>query len=869
MATTPPVADQENNPEQPTGQILTPIDLSAYPPRGKYASFDVSTEDMFGPDELGEYKSAIDDMSDVATKADSAARNFEVLQASEQRLFRRGYQFLNAGRNGWSLFGSVNGSKASGQEIMQSQNAGNLFACNVFGTRERKFSSAIARDVPGVTFSPKSTRDPIDQEAADEAKKYWQVWVNQAGMKDVAAKIARLMWTDGRVVLYTRSVADEQAWGAETPDQQQDAFGVPSPDGITAETELQNDQSTEVGEQPAVREVTTAFGKLEHKCPIYCDEQSEMPWQRLSWERNVNMLKERYPWIEDKIKAGGAGSKNGGGADQLDRQERIRVRLAVQSSTSSGDSVQQDATETYTWYRPSQYRAITKKEVRDLFFDTFPDGLLVVQAGGELAFIRNESMDKCLRIVHPYDGDGQNRDSVGSNYLPIQKRLNANLSLADRIFRSSVARRFADAEALDVEVYSKLPNDPDVIIPVKRNAMDSMDNITSLEKVPSIGNGHLEYIEYLIEKMPEQMDGMTPAIWGGSDGESDQGVYATAQLKRNQALQILSMPWSHMNMALADAAGQAVQWGAKNRLTNIDANIPGEGRITVELSKLQGSVVCEPESMEIPQTIAEQEAQMAELIEGSTKIPLYGNIVNNPLNLPRMSRFPSLNGLSIDGVADVEQQEGELELLMQAGPMPNPQIAQLQMQLQQIAQQLQMAEMEPEAQTPEGQQAVMQLQQAEQELGQQLQQLQQTKPLVSSVPVAQNASENHQVHAVVTLDWMKSAEGRKYKNGSDQQKAVFQNAALHWQEHVEMGQQLTPPKELEGRFNVTVDTSKMPPEAASKAYQALGLQVSPQELTDEHTLVPREVTVEKEGVNEQGVPVKSKTTMSNPASKLN
>lgn len=848
MATTPPVPEQD----EPQGIQLTPLDLSQYPPRGKYASFDVSDQDMFGPDELGEYKSAVDDLSDTCTRADSAARNFEVLQAWEARLFGRNYQFLNSGKGGWGLFGGVNGARASGQEIMQSQNAGKLFSCNVYGQRMRKFMAAIARDVPDFTFSPKRSSDPVDQTAADEAKKYHQVWIKQAGIKEVAAKIARLQYTDDRVLLYTRSVADEQQWGTETPDQQQEGFGTPSPDGVTPEMEMQ--PQPEQGDMPAVREITTVYGKLEHKCPLYADTQAEMAWQRISTEVNQNILKERYPWIREKIKPGGAGSKNGGGADQLDRQARINVRLAVQSSASSGESWQQDATETYTWYRPSQYHAIAKEEVRELFFETFPDGLLVVHAGGELAFIRNESMDDHLSIIHPYEGDGQNRDSVGNNYLPLQKILNANISLADRYFRAAVPRRFALEGPIDVSALNSQPNDPNKVIPIEAGSVPSgqtIDNITSVEKVPSPNSSMLEFIQWLIEGAPEAMDGMSPAMFGMEDADT----YGATKLNRDQALQVLSMPWSHMCLGLADAAQQAVECGARNRISNLDANIPGEGRIVVELSKLQGNVICEPESMEIPQTIAEQEAQMAELLENSKNVALYQAIANDPLNLPHMAKFPSLNGLNIPGLGDVEQQQGELELLSQSGPLPNPQIALIQ-------QQLQMAQGDPEAATPDGIMALQQLMQA-------LQQLQQTKPLVSSVPVAQNASENHAIHAVVMLDAMNSAEGRKLKNGTDQQKAIYQNWELHWQAHVEMGQQLTPPKQIEIKGNVSIDPTKLPPEAQAKAWQAIGLEVSPQELTDDHALVPHEVVTEKEGLDANGVPVKQKIAMSNPNGRLN
>jgi hypothetical protein len=91
---------------------------------------------------------------------------------------------------------------------------------------------------------------------------------------------------------------------------------------------------------------------------------------------------------------------------------------------------------------------------------------------------------------------------------------------------------------------------------------------------------------------------------------------------------------------------------------------------------------------------------------------------------------------------------------------------------------------------------------------------------------------------------------------------------LHWEEHVEMSQKLTPPKEIEFKGSLAVDPSKFAPEAQAKIFQAAGLQVAPEELENSHELVPREVTVEKEGVDAQGVPIKQKTSMVNPSGKL-
>jgi hypothetical protein len=841
MATIAPPMNQTDDDEELVS-ALTPL---AFPPDytpGKYASFYMSPEPIYGPDELGDYKSAVDDMTETVTRADSAARIWEVMQAWELRLFVRNYQFLNSGWKGWGLYGGgAGGATNSGQAIMQAQNAGRLFSCNVIGAREDKIVAALAREVPGLTFVAKRDSDPMDQTAADEAKKYMKVWLNDAGIKNVVGQTASLFYTDDRVVLFTGSWANEQEWGTETPDEQQESFDAPNPEGISPETEMQPEQDSD---KPAVRELTKAFGKLECKVPIYSDEMCDMPWIRIATEQNVNILKERYPWIEDKITAGAAAD---GGAS-LDRMARINVRLAVQTSSSSGESWQQDATESMTWYRPSQYRSIKNKDMQKVFRETFPDGLLVVHAGSELAFIRNESMNKHLTILHPRHGSGQNRRAIGSNYLPLQKILNGNLSLQDRTLRNAIARRFAEEPYIDTQAINTQANDPAKITPVTNlPAGKSIADITGIENVPQPNMVLLEFIQWLINGAPEMMDGAAPAMFGAEDADT----FGATKLNRDQALQVFSLPWSQICMGLAKAAEQAVECAAQNRVANIASNVPGQGKLQVEIEKLQGNALCYPESMEIPQTIAEQEAQMADLLENGQNVAIYQAIANSPRNLTTFSKFPSLSGLDIPGLQAVEQQDGELELLMQSGPLDNPQIAQMQMALQQGAN-------DPEAQSPQGQEMMQQLQQ----------QMQSLPPKVSSVPVAQDGSENHAIHAAITLGFMEDAEGRKLKNGTPEQQAIYENIHLHWQEHEKMVQQLTPVKPLDVKASATVAIDKLPPNVQAQALQAMGVQAMPADFEDANELVPHETVVEKEGVDANGVPVKQKISMTNPGGKL-
>lgn len=870
----PPQTEDE---QEPTGPRLTPFNFpQGYVP-GRITPWMCSPEPIYTEAELGDYKSAIEQMTQNVNKCDAAARIWEVLQAWEMRLFRRGYHFLNVGWKGWGMFGGSSGTSGA-QSIMAAGNAMKLFACNVLGQRHKKITALLSREVPGTTVTPVDDEDPMDQTAQEEAEKYLEVFLHQANLKGVVKKAAGYFCTDDRVGFLTYTVADQTRWGTELPNREEPVYGAPEAEGVTPETELDGDgggsgeantddddtgTSSEMSsEQPARREVTFVGGKLEWKVPLMADEEEEMGWCRHQHEVSVNKLKAQYPWIRDKIAAGG----NVGGMDQIDRLARINVRLAVQASSSSGEAYKNDSTESVTFYRPSEYEGIEDDEVRSIFEEAFPDGLEVWHAGGNMAFCRNARMSKHVKFAHPAPGDGQNREALLTNYLPLQKVLNANISLIDRYFRAAVPRRFALEPYIDTQQLNSQSNDPSKVTAVTglEDKQLRIQDITGVESVPVPNNAIFEFVQWLIQGGPEAMDGGSPAAFGEADGSEDQGVFKTTRLKRDQALQVFSMPWGALCDAICCISQQAVESAAENRISDFSASLPGQKKLKIELSKLQGNVLVQPESLEIPQTMAEQEEEMAQLLEQSANVALYQQIMMDPRNLSVFSRFPSLKDLNIPNADQVEAQQGEFEILMRSGPVPNPQLAPLQQQLQAITAQIQEGQTHPEAQTPEGQQAMQMLQQQAQQFNQQAQSM---PPLVSTVPVAQDNSENHMIHAAITLGMLSSPTGRKLKHGTSEpgangepaQQPIYQNLKLHWSEHMAMLKQLQPPKEMEFKGSVTIDPSKFPPQAQSEMFQAMGLEVPPYALQPEEQT--HEITQEKEGVDAQGVPVKQKVSV--------
>ena len=878
----------QHSAERPAGLRLEPLSADQNPAPGRYAAVDVSPEPMFGPDQLGGYKSAIEDLTRMASMQDSSARIFEVLQAWEARLFSRGYQFLTNGARGMGLYGGA--GAATPASIMATGNAMKLFPVNVYGAREDKITAALGREVPGLKFMPKDPDSPPDQTAAEEANRYVKVWQLDSDIKSVLARICRYFYTDGRVVLWTRSVADQQRWGAETPDKDP-VFGAGQAEGVTPETELEEsgsaaaadsegragDQGPAAGEDsasgegpastspsepeepaetPAICEITSAYGVLESKVPIYADDIYEMGWVRIAMEQDVDILRERYPWVADKIEAGGG--------DQFDRMARINVRLAVQNSSATGESCMKDATETHTWFRPSQYHAIQDKHTRAVLFENFPDGLRVTHAGSQLALVRNECLDDHIEIRHPRVSDGQSRRSIGANYLPLQKILNQNIGLLVRYFVGCVPRRFAASGPIDVEAINQQTNDPARITPVMLEAGQRIQDITGIENVPTPTTGLMEFVQWLVNGAPEAMDGATPAMFG----QGQTGTVGEAALNRDQSLQVFSAPWSQICQGLARAATQAARAAALNRKTRIRSRTPGQQRLVVELENLRGDALCYAESLEIPQTLAEQEAQTAALIQASSNVELYRSIVNDVQNLPYFAQMPSLSGLHIPGLGAVEKQQGEFELLTSTGPIENPAIAELEEQILPLRQLIARGLTHTEAQTPQGQQTLAQLQQQLPQLESRLQQLKATQPLVSSVPVAQDGSENHAVEAAITLAKLNSPEGRKFKNGTPEQQAVYQNLLLHWRQHEAMAEKLTPVQPLPVKASATVAVDKLPPNVQAEALTALGVAAKPEDFIPQTEMVPHETTVEQIGIDPNGTPVKVKTSAINRSGRL-
>ena len=811
-------------------------------PLGVYAPFPYSPEPFAELSDSG--RLALLQLDDIATKADVAARRMEVEQAWEALHFERGYQHLLRGkRGGWELPGGGQGKKAN------ERNHNSIYDTNVYGPKGDIICAALSREVPRVEFFPANPEWGPDKIASEEADRFKDIWARNNNLHDLLTQVARVFWNEDRAVMWTRYELNGQKYGFEedttTPTVPQDELNPPDrePTGqegqedylevTTSDSEGGDDIEGLLAEsgvgngskKPLGMEVTTIHGKLDNKVPISVDNVCEMPFVQLMLDYDVSIVRGMFPWIASKITPGSDGQS----ATQLDRIARENVRQAVLGAYVTGDSLSRHTKVKFTWLRPSMFLdQSVSDENRAELIEAFPDGCLLARAGKEYAFSRNEKMDDHIVIGHPTPGKGQNRRAMGTALISVQKRINDWVDLLDDFFKRTVPKKWMNAEAFDMDAIKNEPNVPGSIGPFQpQPGLTVESQYIMVEPTPQHQPALPDFIKWFITTLSEEISGALPSLFGNATGENTVG---NAVIQRDQALQRVGCPWNSIQDMFALAAAQAVKCAAECRDgKEITQNLgPGRGNVTVNTANLLGgNVLCYAESNPaFPESWQQKESKIMDLVNKSSANPALAQWIFSPSNLAETASALRMKNYKVAGASSVTKQQSEFEVLLRQGPMPNPQLIQMQQGLAKIK-----GEMQEHAQgggqvPPEAMAMVQQVQQASQALS----------PMVSTLPVAQDESENHLVEANTAFDWLNSTEGQKFRFGTPKQQAGFANVHLHWSEHVAMAKKIAamnqPPQKPPSE-SISIDVSKMPPPVAVAALGKAGIPATPDMFTQQ------------------------------------
>jgi hypothetical protein len=806
-------------------------------PLGVYAPFPHSPEPFAELSDVA--RGALIGLDDICTKCDVAARRMEVEQAWEALHFERGYQHLLRGkRGGWELPGGGQGKKSN------ERNHNSIYDTNVYGPKGDIIVAALSREVPKVEFSPANPEWGPDKIAAEEADRFKDIWARNNNLHDLLVKCARVFWNEDRALMWTRYELNGQKYGFEedqtTPTVPQDELNPPDdkPTGQEGQedflevTESVSDGGNDIddlltqsgvgngGKKPLGREVTTVHGKLDHKVPISVDDFSEMTFVQLMLDYDVALVKGMFPWIAKKITVGTDGMSE----TQLDRIARENVRQAVLGAYVTGDSLSRHTTVKFTWMRPSMFLDVSvSDEAKAELLEAFPNGCLMARAGAEFAFARNESMDDHLVIGHPSAGKGQNRRSMGTALISVQKRINDWVDLLDDFFKRTVPKKWMNSEAFDMDAIKNEPNVPGSIGPFQvQPGLTTMDQYIFVEPTPQAQPALPDFIKWFVTTLSEEISGALPSLFGNATGENTVG---NAVIQRDQALQRVGCPWNNIQDMFAIAAGQAVKCAAECRDgKEITQSIPGRGNVSVNTANLLGgNVLCYPESNpSLPETEEQKAVKIMGLIDKANLNPTspFSQWVFSPSNLAETASALRMKNYKVAGASSVTKQRNEFETLLRGTPQQNPKLLSMQSAMDEAKAGMAQAQQTGQPIPPEAQGMMQQLQQATQGM----------PPQVSSVPVAPDESENHAIEANECFEWMNSIEGQKFKNGTPEQRLGFQNVHLHWTEHVAMAKKIAAANKLPDKppsESISVDVSKMPGPIASQALAKMGIQSTP------------------------------------------
>lgn len=812
-------------------------------PLGTFAAFEVSDQPLW-TNQDGEHKieqdqkAAIKAMVDAVARADSVPHRIEVQGAWMLELLDRGLQRMRTMTNGgWEPF---YGSQTASKGIYGAQQAGSYYDTNVIGEKNDTIVSFLASDIVSSTFFPEKPGDPDDETYAQQANCLRHFFSEENDYGSLQAEVARFYCTDETGIGYTTPVADAQRWGYEDY----------APD-VTPETEDGLDPDAKAKAQskrPKIRTLTRIFGKLSRKVPILAKSKAAWQYAGLAHEIDISLAKAKCPWIAKEITAGDMGIAE----LKLDRLARQSVHLAMQSQFATGDSLMRDVTESFWWFRPGFYMDDScPKSLRSWFWKNFPKGMLALYESGVLAFARNESMDEVLTEFHARSGNGQNRRALTESFAGPQMRLNVLVDLRDEFCRKCVPRVGLDSNVWNVDGIRASSVRAGVIEPFvmpvgQRPATDTVIQFPVATGTPDI----TAMIDWISGPLAEQLTHAQQSMAGTADPNDPEQTAAEYNRKDNNAKSSFGEAWRNLLKGFANIDTQSAAWNARvqPKEAKFDSNFPSLGRVTAEIAKMKtGSGVARADGLSsVPQSWEEREKAWARVFADPD--PAMQAIKSDPRNMAAMKQFVP-RGMVLPGVESVEKQQGEFDILLKTKPVDNPQFVKLQMLVQQGARALQLELTQTGQVDPQKQAALAQ--------GQQM--LQQTPPLISSVPIL--PTDDDATEALVCLGMIRSAEGRRLASSKDpEDMAYFQNLNLHYNQHQANAQKKAQQniKPQPAKVSINVDPSKLDPTAEAGALALVGIPANPQEANQGGL---HEITTTEKGVGPTGSEIERKVSV--------
>lgn len=571
-------------------------------------------------------------------------------------------------------------------------------------------SSIASSGIPGNRFVPQNPRDIADVQTAKQAQAIIEYQRQQIDFLMLWWEIFRLYAIDGFVLAYTRHVRDGQEFGYTPVTVQKQGERQAAPEGIDCPEcqkrvgldeaqkgdmggmycpdcgnslegsplqppKLAPTLETQVVQEPNGQEMVELFGGLETRRPYWAKTLKQHPWIGIDIEASRDSIASAFPDYAEEIQQDSSKEE-----EANDRSARLGSMtpqppqgLGWTPTVASGASNTHLATYSRYWFRPSTYWRIKKKEVRELLFKEYKDGIFAQFCGETLLNCINESMDEHLDLSYGLTGDGANPPALCDNMVPVQEGLNSAYNLAlEALEYCSFPPIVVDGSMISTTELQHRKMRPADLLEIK---VPAGKNIEQAFFQPQIKDTSVAIQNVITEafKWAEYLSGAGGALTGGGiQNNRTAQAYVTA---RNQAMGRLAIPFQSGKSLLARIEEKLVhEFSTKHTRDEVFA-VVGKGskgweERVINLTTARGKVRAYAEDSEtIPTTWAQKQAIWQQLI--SSNNPVIQALLADPNNTELWSQALAVPEISIPGKEQRNRMYERIEQLLAAGaPQP-------------------------------------------------------------------------------------------------------------------------------------------------------------------------------------------------------
>lgn len=763
---------------------------------------ELSFADQYGakgerlPDNL---KAKLKTLLEKAQKRDLFARREELKRVQKNRFFELGMQHLVWDEDAGIFQVGQQGGGALGEA---DEDDGPLYQRDIqlYLAYELSFRSVFCQNRPTLRFKPVDAKDAIDITAAQKAEPAKRLIESYNDPQELQDDIARLLWTDGSAIAYTKYVRDGQRFGYEEDDEESPAAGIGRP-GAAAESDVEagGDAGSAAGggedlllgepeEKTAKgREVIQIVGVLERKCPLSIKDWHRWPYLVISMEDDIATSKGEFPDIEKQIRPGTKASGN----EHYARLSRITCSQGASWYGTAGATLESLATVDRAWFRPSWFTECGEKDDNDRkeLERIFPKGVHAVFVAGTFAECYPESMEDHIKPLQAMRANGQNVPGTGNRLLDPAEAFDDMWNMSEECFKFTIPAKIFRHGVLDLDAineqksrYGGYYEANDAGVPPERPFADNFFEETPVELPAAMP----EMMAQTQGPLMQFLSGQLAPLMGQSDEHNETAKGIT--ILRDQALGLMAMVWAPFCKFYGEVMVDAIRCAAENRdeqkpfadMVDVPGKKGQQELVEVNVQDLKGNILAAPVvDSNFPESWSAKSNRFFQIFSQAGQNPLLLKLLNHPDNHALAKDLLGLEDFEDPDADSRDKQIQEIQELSEGQPMaPDPEEVQGAI-AQELVKHKAAVLLATQAGAPVPQEPNPQV--LEQQLVQKL-----TKSSVEVDPEC----DNHVVEMEECDRWINSAEGQRRKRGNDQERAGFLNVRLHRMEHKQFAQAL-------------------------------------------------------------------------------